>query len=148
MNSLAKNTFILFTLVLFSVFPIFAKEMINYDIKIYQLPEDKLDELEIEELIAASELIHHPSLLVKPNEEAKVEIGIEGVSTMEMILKSNIQAATYSTTITQKQNNNGEPNIMSSTPPDIEIGGQLSFRMSNTGGNYLIQITSNIIEKL
>ena len=140
MKFLTKIQLGILTLVIFSISPTFAQEMISFHVKIYQLPKGDVAEVALEELIKRSELIHQPSLLVKPNEEAKIEIGIQDIRTLEIALRSDPESTYYSVSISQKQTDDGEVKVMSSSMPNIDLGKELHWRVSNANWRYFIMI--------
>ncbi|MBU3002379.1 hypothetical protein [Paraglaciecola arctica] len=147
MNFLTKNLFYLSMLITQLVSPIFAEEMISYQVEIYQLPKGDVADIEIDELIKRSELIHQPSLIVKPNEEAKIEIGIQDIRTLEISIKSDVESTGYSLSVSQKQKYESELSVMSSTTPYIYMGQEISLRISNDGWRYLVNVKGEIIEQ-
>ena len=147
MNFIIKNLLFLMLLAIFSITPLFAQEMISYQVTIYQLPKDEVTELALEELIERSELIHQPSLHVKPNEMAKIEVGIQDIRMLEITLKSDSEARHYSTSLSQKQKEEDEINVMSSTTPNIIMGKEMHWRVSNAGWDYLIIIKGQVVKQ-
>lgn len=137
----------IFILVIFSISPAFAEDMISYHVKIYQLPQGDVAEIEIDELIKRSELIHQPSLLVKPNEEAKIEIGIQDIRTLEISLKSDLESKGYSVSINQKQTHIDEVQVMSSSIPNIAMGKEMHWRVSNSSWRYFIIIKGEKVQQ-
>lgn len=137
----------IFILVIFSISPAFAEDMISYHVKIYQLPQGDVAEIEIDDLIKRSELIHQPSLLVKPNEEAKIEIGIQDIRTLEISLKSDLESKGYSVSINQKQTHIDEVQVMSSSIPNIAMGKEMHWRVSNSSWRYFIIIKGEKVQQ-
>jgi hypothetical protein len=144
MKFLTKIQLGILTVVIFSISPVFAQEMISYQVKIYQLPKGDVAEVAMDELIKRSELIHQPSLLVKPNEEAKIEIGIQDIRTLEIALRSDPESTYYSVSISQIQTDDGEVKIMSSSMPNINLGKELHWRVSNASWRYFIIIKGEV----
>jgi hypothetical protein len=149
MNFLPKKLFYILTLAIFSISPLFAQEMISYQVKIYQLPEEDVSDLAMDELIKRSELIHQPSLLVKPNEEAKIEIGIQEIRILEITLKSDPESIFFSVFLSQKQKYQDEDefSVMSSSTPNIKMGDEMHWRVSNAGWRYFIIIRGKVFEQ-
>ncbi|WP_339723081.1 hypothetical protein [uncultured Paraglaciecola sp.] len=146
MEFLTKTFLPILSLTIFSISPVLAQEMISYQVKIYQLPKGDIASVEMVELIKRSDLIHQPTLLVKPNEEAKIEIGVQDIRTLEIALKSDLESTFYAVSISQKQTNVDEVQVMSSSIPNISMGAEMHWRVSNTDWRYFIMIKGEVVE--
>lgn len=132
MKTAARVTLLTCMLSILVVGNLFAEEFVQYQIKVYKLPDIDVSDVLITELIEKSELTHEPSLLVELGEDAFVEIGNESSNMLKISLVGSRDPNVYTINLRQKELKGKDWHEVSYFIPEVGIGEEM-YSVVNTG---------------